>query len=171
MPQTVRPLWLVLWEPSTGTSHRLPKPVTRKQLNRVTNNRNSTGNVTSRFYIGFALTQLPKYTYKTLQCFTASCAITIVGYPVELFPGYLDTVPLFVSRCFHDFRRLMLTLVRLDVCCCCFTYVIPLVRFLVPTFWKAMGLTTDGYETRFKNRFATVLQMLLCGECYENVYT
>jgi hypothetical protein len=33
-----------LWEPSMGTSHRLPKPVSRKQLiNRVTNNRNSTG--------------------------------------------------------------------------------------------------------------------------------
>jgi hypothetical protein len=45
----------VIWEPSMGTSHRLPKPVSRKQLiNRVTNNRNRTGNVTSRFYIGFA---------------------------------------------------------------------------------------------------------------------
>jgi hypothetical protein len=30
----------VMWEPSRGTSHRLPKPVYRKQLiNRVTNNR------------------------------------------------------------------------------------------------------------------------------------
>jgi hypothetical protein len=38
-----------------GTSHRLPKPVSRKHLdNRVANNRNSTGNVTSRFYIWFA---------------------------------------------------------------------------------------------------------------------
>jgi hypothetical protein len=52
-----------MWEPSTGTSHRLPKPVSRKQLdNRVTNNRNSTGNVTSRFYIWSALTQQQKYT-------------------------------------------------------------------------------------------------------------
>jgi hypothetical protein len=41
-----------MWEPSTGTSHRLPKPVSRKQLdNQVTNNRNSTGNVKCRFYI------------------------------------------------------------------------------------------------------------------------
>jgi hypothetical protein len=40
-----------VWEPSTGTSHRLPKPVFRKQLNnRVTKNRNRTGNVTSYFY-------------------------------------------------------------------------------------------------------------------------
>jgi hypothetical protein len=32
-----------VWEPSMGTSHRLPKPVSRKQLiNRVTNNRNRT---------------------------------------------------------------------------------------------------------------------------------
>jgi hypothetical protein len=39
-----------LWEPYTGTSHRLPKPVSKKQLdNRVTNKRNSTGIVTSRF--------------------------------------------------------------------------------------------------------------------------
>jgi hypothetical protein len=31
-------LCLILWEPSTGTSHRLPKPVSRKHLdNRVTN--------------------------------------------------------------------------------------------------------------------------------------
>jgi hypothetical protein len=46
-----------MWEPSTGTSHRLPKLVSRKQLdNRVTNNRNSTGIVTSRFYIWSALT-------------------------------------------------------------------------------------------------------------------
>jgi hypothetical protein len=51
-----------------GTSHRLPKPVSRKQLdNRVTNNRNSTGNVTSHFYIWSALTQQQKYTQKTLQ--------------------------------------------------------------------------------------------------------
>jgi hypothetical protein len=45
-----------------GTSHRLPKPVSWKQLdNRVTNNRNSTGNVTSRFYIGVASRQQQKY--------------------------------------------------------------------------------------------------------------
>jgi hypothetical protein len=45
----------VMWEPSMGTSHRLPKPASRKQLiNRVTNNHKSTGIVTSHFYIGFA---------------------------------------------------------------------------------------------------------------------
>jgi hypothetical protein len=51
-----------------GTSHRLPKPVSGKQLiNRVTNNRNSTGNVTSRFYIGFASRDQEKYRRKTSQ--------------------------------------------------------------------------------------------------------
>jgi hypothetical protein len=54
---------MLLWEPSTGTSHRLPKPVSRKQLdNRVTNNRNSTGIVRNHFYIWSALTRQQKYT-------------------------------------------------------------------------------------------------------------
>jgi hypothetical protein len=43
-------------EPSMGTSHRLPNPVSKQQLiNRitvVTNNRNITGIVTSDFYTG-----------------------------------------------------------------------------------------------------------------------
>jgi hypothetical protein len=52
-----------------GTSHRLPKPVSRKQLdNRLTNNRNSTGNVTSRFYIGFASRDQQKYRRKSARC-------------------------------------------------------------------------------------------------------
>jgi hypothetical protein len=41
---------LHLWEPSMGTSHRLPKPVSKQQLV-VSNNHNNTGIVTSGFYI------------------------------------------------------------------------------------------------------------------------
>jgi hypothetical protein len=44
----------------------------RRQLdNRVTNNRNSTGNVTSRFYIGFTSSDQQKYRRKTSQ--SAGC--------------------------------------------------------------------------------------------------
>jgi hypothetical protein len=71
-----------LWEPSMGTSHRLPKPVSRKQLDkqnyRVTNNRNSTGNVTSHFYIGFASRDQQKYRRKTSQ--SARCPQPVNTY-------------------------------------------------------------------------------------------
>jgi hypothetical protein len=62
-----------------GTSHGLPKPVSRKKLyNRVTNNRNSTGNVTSRFYIGFASRGQQKYRQKTSQ--SARCLRPVNTY-------------------------------------------------------------------------------------------
>jgi hypothetical protein len=62
-----------------GTSHKLPKPVSRKQLdNQVTNNCNSTGNVTSRFYIGFASTGQQKYRRKMSQ--SARCLRPVNTY-------------------------------------------------------------------------------------------
>jgi hypothetical protein len=62
-----------------GTSHRLPKPVSRKQLiNWVTNNRNSTGNVTSSFYIGFASRDQQKYRQKRSQ--SARCPRPVNTY-------------------------------------------------------------------------------------------
>jgi hypothetical protein len=62
-----------------GTSHTLPKPVSRKQLiNQVTNNRNSTGNVRSRFYIGFASRDQQKYRRKTSQ--SARCPTPVNTY-------------------------------------------------------------------------------------------
>jgi hypothetical protein len=33
------------------------------------------------------------------------------------------------------------------------------------------NVTSPGNARCFKKSFTTVLQMLLCGECYENVYT
>jgi hypothetical protein len=33
------------------------------------------------------------------------------------------------------------------------------------------NVTSTGNAGRFKKSFTIVFQMLLCGECYENVYT
>jgi hypothetical protein len=70
-----------LSEPSMETSQRLPKPVSKKQLiNRVTNNRNSTGNVTSSFYeyFGFTSRDQQKYRRKTSQ--SARCLRLVNTY-------------------------------------------------------------------------------------------
>jgi hypothetical protein len=79
---TIVRLIIVLWKPSTGTSHRLPKPVSRKQLNnRVTKNRNCTGNVR-------AISVQLRFTPVGGVMWEPSTG-TLTGYPViGLFPGY-----------------------------------------------------------------------------------
>jgi hypothetical protein len=37
--------------------------------------------------------------------------------------------------------------------------------------WLRLDATSNGNIGYFKKSFTIVFQMLLCGECYENVYT
>jgi hypothetical protein len=98
-----------LWEPSMGTSHRLPNRYlgngypnryeSSNLINRitvVTNNRNNTGMVTSGFYIGFASRDQQKYTlsdsdYRVITLQIADSSSRQRGRPMDTRPQISDS--------------------------------------------------------------------------------